>query len=86
MTVFLLFVISLLGFATFLPYAASDHFVHLLGDGQGLVHQPVGELGELFLGQREDEVVAAVAAEGERAVVLAESYPPSADFVLRVRK
>ena len=48
--------------------------------------EAVGELGELFLGQREDEVVAAVAAEGERAVVLAESYPPSADFVLRVRK
>ena len=48
--------------------------------------EAVGELGELFLGQREDEVVAAVAAEGERAVVLAESYPPSADFVLRVWK
>ena len=50
------------------------------------MHQPVGQLGELLLGQREDEVVAAVAAEGERAVVLAESYPPSADFVLRVWK
>ena len=48
--------------------------------------EAVGQLGELLLGQREDEVVAAVVAEGERAVVLAESYPPSADFVLRVWK
>ena len=76
----------LLRFQTFLSYAASDHPVYLLCDGQCLVHEPVGQLGELLLGQREDEVVAAVAAEGERAVVLAESYPPSADFVLRVRK
>ena len=50
------------------------------------MHQPVGQLGEMLLGQREDEVVAVVAAEGERAVVLAESYPPSADFVLQVQK
>ena len=29
-------------FATFLPYAASDHVVHFLGYGQRLVHQLVG--------------------------------------------
>ena len=36
--------------------------------------EAVGQLGEMLLGQREDEVVAAVAAEGERAVVLAEIF------------
>ena len=61
-------------FRAFLPYAASDHFIHLLCDGEGLVDEAVGELGEMLLGQREDEVVAAVAAEGERAVVLAEIF------------
>ena len=68
------FYFSLFLYEAFATFLVEEVPRHLLRDGQGLVHQPVGQLGELLLGQREDEVVAAVAAEGERAVVLAEIF------------
>ena len=55
-----------------LPYRAGDHLPYLLGDGEGLEDEAFGELGEVLLGKREDEVVAVVASEGEGGVVLAE--------------
>ena len=56
----------------FLPSEAGNHLPYLLGDGEGLEDEAFGELGEVVLGEREDEVVAVVAAEGEGGVVLAE--------------
>lgn len=49
-----------------------DVAFHLLGDGEGLVDEGVGQTFHFGFGQDEAEVVLAVAAEGECAVVLAE--------------
>lgn len=42
----------------FLPSEAGNHLPYLLGDGEGLEDEAFGELGEVLLGEREDEVVA----------------------------
>ena len=71
-TVIVILFIGHLLFRGFLFYAASDHFVHLLSDEQGLVDELVGDFLHTAFIHGEDEVVAAVASEGEGAVVLAE--------------
>ena len=73
----MLYYVTLL-FQAFLLYAASGHQLafsqaaHFLCDAQRLVHEAVWQQVELILGDGEYEVVAVVAAEGQRAVVLAE--------------
>ena len=45
---------------------------HFLGDGQGLVDEPVGQFLHLPFLYRKDEVVLVVMSQRERAVVLTE--------------
>jgi len=48
--------------------------VHLLGDGEGLVDEAVGQTFHVTLFYGEAEVVLAVFAQRQRAVVLAEEW------------
>ena len=65
-------VIDYLFFQAFLPYAASNYFVHFLGDGESLVDEAVRQLLHLTLLHCEHEIVSPVVPQRERAVVLAE--------------
>ena len=65
-------VIDYLFFQAFLPYAASNYFVHFLGDGEGLVDEAVGQLLHLSLLHCEHEIVSPVVSQRERAIILAE--------------
>ena len=71
-TVIVILFIGHLLFRGFLFYAASDHFVHLLSDEQGLVDELVGDFLHTAFIHCKDEVVAAVLSQREGAVVFAE--------------
>ena len=57
-----------------MTFLFEDGAFHLLGDGEGLVDEGVWQTFHFGFGQDEAEVVLAVAAEGQRAVVLAEDW------------
>ena len=66
------FYFSLFLYEAFATFLVEEVPRHLLGDGECLVDEAVGQLLHFGFGQDEVEVVLAVAAKGQRAVVLAE--------------